>query len=127
MNSGDVIFWKGFSFEDGEKADKLLVIIGSLPDQSRLLLKTTSQTRSYRPDADGCHSDASVHRFKQYLAGFRIPTWIQFDPPIIRNIHDIKIAGVHTVFSLKPTDIQAIINCYKKSPDISDALLKYLK
>ena len=127
MNPGVVIFWKGFTFDDGEKSDKLLVVVGSLPDGARLMLKTTSQFRRWRPDPDGCHAEASVHRFKQYLAGFKIPTWVQFDPPIIYKLTEIQAAGAHVRFTLKPSDLQAIINCYKKSPDISDALVKYLK
>jgi hypothetical protein len=127
VNPGDVIFWKGFTFDDGGVSDKLLVVVGKKVAGDLLLIKTTSKARSYYPDADGCHSAKSVHRFKQYLAGFNIPTWVQFDPPIERTVAEIAAAGAHKLFSLKPSDLSAIRNCYKASPDISDALLEYLK
>ena len=125
MIPGRVIFWKNFSFDNGGVSDKLLVIVGKKSDGTILLLKTTSKARSYRPDPDGCHHAKSVHRFKQYLAGFKIPTWVQFDPPIIRDEVLIK-ASSHVVFDLKTSDLHAIVNCYKKSPEISDELLKFL-
>lgn len=125
MIPGRVIFWRDFSFDDGGVSDKLLVIVGTDGNGTRLMLKTTSQSRSYRPDADGCHFGSSVHRFKQYLGGFRIPTWVQFDPPIFRSEVEIKTSA-HILFTLKASDLNAIKNCYKKSPDISDALLKFL-
>lgn len=126
MNSGDVISWKKFIFPDGGTSNKLLVVIGKRIDGTLLLLKTTTQPRSYRPDLDGCHSAKSVHRFKQYLAGFNEPTWIQFDPPFEKVLADIQKAGANKIFTLKPTDLAAIRNCYKASPDISDALREYL-
>jgi hypothetical protein len=126
VKPGDVLSWKGFTFDDGGVSDKLLVIIGVGSAGDLLMLKTTSQTRHYRPDADGCHHDDSVHRFKAYLAGFRIPTWVQFDPPIIRAPAACQGAGAHILFSLKPSDLNAIVNCYRRSPDFSAALGKYL-
>lgn len=127
MKPGDVLFWKGFTFDDGGVSDKLLVVVGALAAGDLLMLKTTSQARHYRPDADGCHHDASVHRFKAYLAGFRIPTWVQFDPPIIRLPAACHTAGAHVLFTLKGSDLAAIINCYRRSPDFSSALAKFLR
>ena len=126
MSPGDVLSWKNFTYDDGERSDKLLVVVGECQDGTRLMLKTTSKAKRWRPDQDGCHHQESVHRFKQYLAGFRRPTWIVFDPPIIRAVEKITEAGAHRIFSLKPNDLSAITNCYKKSPDISEALLRYL-
>ncbi len=126
MKCGTVVFWKGFSFDDGEKSDKLLVVVGRAIDGRLLMLRTTSQPRAHRPDPDGCHSDASVFRFKQYLRGFTSPTWIQFDPPIIRTPQQVIDSAAEAVFELKLDDLCAIVNCYKNSPDISDALMNFL-
>lgn len=124
MNPGDVIFWPDFTFSDGGKSDKLLLVLAVRPtDSARFMLKTTSKALRYLAyDKDGCHSDGSVHRFKQYLAGFKIPTWVQFDPPIFRNTTQANTAGAHTVFTIKAADLRAVINCYKKSPDCSAKL-----
>ena len=127
MIRGDVLFWPRFTFDDGAQAHKLLVIVGSLANETRLMLKTTSKEHPWRPDRDGCHHEKSVHRFKQYLAGFDKPTWIQFDPPIIRSISEITNANAKTKFALKASDLSAVTNCYKKSSEISEYLLSYLK
>lgn len=123
MNPKDVVFWPGFSFDDGKKSDKLLVIVGARGEEARLLLKTTSQPSEYRPDQDGCHAADSVFRFKGNLGGFDTPTWVQFDPPFIYGKSHIR---GEVVFSLKDADLAAIINCYKKSQDIAPELLKFL-
>jgi len=126
VKPGAVIFWKGFSFDDSEKRDRLLVVVGSRSDGRLLMLRTTSQPRAHRPDSDGCHSEASVYRFKQCLGGFGSPTWIQFDPPILRTAQEVIDSAAQTLFELKLDDLRAIVNCYKKSPDISDALMNFL-
>ena len=126
MTPGNVIFWPSFSFDDGGTANKLLVVVGARGSQARLLFKTTSQARTSRPDNDGCHAAASVFRFKANLAGFDVPTWVQFDPGIVLNVDDMQGNGGRVMFSLRPVDLSAIINCYKKSEDISTELAKFL-
>jgi hypothetical protein len=123
VKPGDVVFWPQFRFEDGGyPSDKLLVIVGARGAHARLLLKTTSQPSSYRPDPDGCHVSSSVFRFNTNLAGFEKPTWVQFDPPCVLNADQIE---GRVMFTLKPPDLSAIINCYKKSDDISPELAKF--
>ena len=126
MNPKDVIFWPGFSFEDGGRSDKLLVVLGARGAEARLLLKTTSQPSAYRPDADGCHAVESVFRFKTNRAGFHVPTWVQFEMGAVENVTDMRGAGARVMFTLKETDFNAIVNCYKKSPDISPELAKFV-
>jgi len=126
VKRGDVVFWKGFSFDDGEKSDRLLVVVGSEIGGRLLLLKTTSQSSAHRPDVDGCHLDASVFRFKQNLGGFRSPTWIQFDPPIILTPQQVIENAPRVLFELQLDDLGAIVTCYKESLEISDALMAFL-
>lgn len=128
MKPGDVIFWPKFTFADGDSSDKLLVVLTiRQTDSARFMFKTTSQAKRYfKYDNDGCYAETSVHRFKQNLAGFNIPTWVQFDPPIFRNLTQANAEGAHTVFSLRENDLKAIINCYRKSPDCSEKLASLL-
>lgn len=127
MNPGDVVFWPSFSYEDGgAQTNKLLVVIGMRGQEARLLLKTTSQASAARPDNEGCHVAASVFRFKANLAGFKVPTWVQFDPGICVSVQEMKDAGARVMFKLKPADLSAVINCYKKSDDISPEFRKFL-
>jgi hypothetical protein len=126
VKRGAVVFWKNFSFDDGERPDKLLVVVGCGIDGRLLMLRTTNKPRARRPDPDGCHSDASVVRFKQYLEGFSSPTWIQFDPPIIRTPQQVIDSGAEVLFELNIDDLRAIVDCYKRSPEISDVLMTFL-
>ncbi len=126
MKRGTVVFWRDFSFDDGETSDKLLVVVGSGIDGRLLMLKTTLRPRVDRPDLDGCHSDAAVFRFKPYLGGFRCPTWVQFDPPIILTPQQVIGSAALPLFELKLADLRAVVNCYRKSPEISDALITFL-
>jgi len=126
VKRGTVIFWKNFSFDDGDKSDKLLVVVGNGIDGRLLMLKTTSQPRAHWANLDGCHSDASVFRLRQYLGGFRNPTWIQFDPPIIRTPQQVIDSAALPLFELKLDDLHAVVDCYRKSPEISDVLIAFL-
>jgi hypothetical protein len=125
MTPGTVLFWKDFTFDDGGQSDKLLIVVGGDARGYRLMLKTTSQPATHRPDHDGCHADHGVHRFKQYLGGFLKPTWVQFDTPIIKHIDVIRLKA-HRRFDLLPSDLNTIVNCYRKTDDISDVLSGYL-
>lgn len=128
MNPGDVIFWPNFTFTDGDQSNKLLVILAiRFTDAARFMIKTTSQGKWLTAyDKDGCHFAGSVHRFKQNLAGFKIPTWVQFDPPIFRSLEQMNAAGAHRIFTMRDNDFRAVINCYKKSDDCSDKLASHL-
>lgn len=126
MTIGDVLLWCQYKHPDGVMTDKLLVVIGQRSDGLWLMLQTTSKPRSYRPDSDGCHAEESVFRFKHYLGQFNSPTWVLYDPPVIRSETQINSAGAKVKFKLKNEDLRSITNCYKRSPEISDDLLRYL-
>lgn len=128
MNVGDVIFWPKFTFQDGHRSNKLLLILSvRASDDARFMIKTTSQEKWLtKYDKDGCHFEGSVHRFKQNLGGFQIPTWVQFDPPIFRNLGQMNAAGAQRLFTMRENDLRAVINCYKKSDDCSDKLASLL-
>lgn len=133
MNRGDVVFWKKYPFPDRgapqglAPSDKLFVVIGVDSDDGVLLFRATSQPRNDRPDEDGCHADFSVFRFNRHLARFRMPTWVQFEGFSIHEVREIKNAGAYVNFSLDHNDIQAIINCFKKSPELANWVLPYCK
>lgn len=131
MKRGDVLFWRKYPFVDGSAAhglapsDKLLVVIGTGQNGNILLFRTTSQVRIDRPGEDGCHSDSSVFRFNSYLGQFEKPTWVQFEQFLIHEEREIVNAGAKVIFSLASNDIQAIINCFKRSPELCNWLVEY--
>jgi len=126
VKRGDVIFWPMFRFGSEEASNKLLVIMGSDQKDNWLMFRTTSKERADRPDPHGCHADQSVYRFKDNLSKFDVPTWVQFEMEILRERREIENAGCQVKFSLTHEEIRAIINCYKKSPEVASWIAAYM-
>lgn len=130
MNPGSVLFYRNFTFEDGAQSDKLLVTLSPIVRDKILAVKTTSRQRK-RPLKDGCHPSGyeSVFTFNANQAGFKTTTWIILTPYIL-NVADLlqkRTSGdVSVKFELRTTDLRAIINCLKKSDDVSINHLSYL-
>ena len=57
---GCVFHWEGYQFEDGEKADKFLVIVGAKTGCNYLAVIATSQKkkRDYQP---GCNAERGYY------------------------------------------------------------------
>jgi hypothetical protein len=131
VKRGDVLLWRKYPFVDRNAehglapSDKLLVVIGTGQNGDILFFRTTSQARTDRPDGDGCHTESSVFRFNANLGGFEKPTWVQFEQFLIHEEREIVNAGARIIFSLASNDIQAIINCFKRSPELCNWLLEY--
>ena len=126
MKRGDVLYWPDFRYKDGgSPTAKLMLVAGVDKYKDALLYRTTSQGGGYRPDPEGCHADASVYRFKDKTQPFTIPTWIQFEDPYIRCITEIEKKGITVHFSLTEVQMQAVINCLKRSPEFAKYLADY--
>lgn len=131
MKRGDVLLWRKYPFQDESAShglapsDKLLVVVGADQNDCLLLFRATSKPRSDRPDQDGCHADASVYRFNTNLGHFEIPTWVQYEGYLLHERREVKNAGAHVIFSLERNDIQAIINCFKRSPELCNWHLEF--
>lgn len=120
MNLGDIVCWPMFQYGPEDASTKLLVVMGANENGEILFFKTTAQPSKYRPDGQGCHSDASVFKFNDpAYGGFDKPTWVQYDPPIIFTEREAKNKGAHVMFTLSQADFRAITNCYKGCADMS--------
>ena len=126
MKCGDVLFWPDFRYSDGGRPTaKLIVIAGIDKYNDALLYRTTSQSGSYRPDKEGCHPDDSVYRFRNSVKPFDMPTWVQFEDPYTESVADIQTKGIKVQFSLSDVQMQAIINCLKRSQEYAKWLGGY--
>ena len=105
---------------------KLLVVMGANDKDQLLMFRTTSQLRDDRPDPHGCHADQSVYRFKDDLEKFEVPTWVQFEQPVLREKREVINAKGNVIFTLGIESVRAIINCYKKSPEVANWVAAYM-
>jgi hypothetical protein len=131
MKRGDVIFWPLFPFEDEKSehklapSNKLLVVIGRDSGDCLMMFRVTSVERTDRPDPQGCHADYSVFRFKENRNKFEKPCWVQYEQPILKEEREVRNAKGHVIFSLTEEEVRAIINCFRKSPDLTNWLWEY--
>jgi hypothetical protein len=133
MRKGTVLFHPKFEFSNGETGKKYLIILNT-PDikksQPFLICKTTSQPKN-KPKEPGCHAEKNVYGIEANSDFFPKRTWVQFFE-IFEFNHDEFIKqhfelGLKVKAELKPQTINAIINCLKKSDDVSAYHLSLLK
>jgi hypothetical protein len=132
VKRGDVIFWRAFPFEDNSSqklapSNKLLVVMGANANDTLVMFRVTSQERDDRPDVDGCHHEQSVYRFNKNRNKFEKPCWVQYEMPIYCEQRELVNAKANVIFSLKDEEIRAVINCYKKSPELTNWVWDYCK
>jgi hypothetical protein len=125
MRKGTVLFHPKFEFSNGETGKKYLIILNT-PDikksQPFLICRTTSQPKN-KPKEPGCHAEKNVYGIEANSDFFPKRTWVQFFE-IFEFNHDEFIKqhfelGLQVNAELKPQTINAIINCVKKSDDVS--------
>ena len=130
MNKGTILFDKKFPFSDGNTGEKLIIILNVPKNkESFLVCRTTSKPQFYI-NKRGCYSDKNIYYIDANFDWFRKNTWIQFyelteiDNASFLNNHfkgNLEIKGC-----LRTETIQAIINCIKKSEDVSNYHMRLL-
>lgn len=130
MVPGTIIYWKRFPYPDGDNSDKLLFVV-SLPRNSvHLLFKTTSRDHGLRSHKEGCQSENGLYFFPKGRFWFRADTWVLLYDCLelpIEQIHGAFAANeAHIMHYLDKPLVAAVINCFKKTDDISKLHLWYL-
>lgn len=120
---GDLVFWKGFQFEDGGASDKLLIILGAKAGQNLIALLTASKSRGRNP-TPGCTGFADYFFISAGgRDGFHLDTWVETYRPVEmeRKEADRGIADgtVTLVRTLRLELVNEIRNCLKLSRDIT--------
>ena len=128
MKCGTVLFHSDFQFLDGDHADKRLVVLNAPTfGQPYLCCKTTSKPRF--PDREGCHSSHNLYVLNPCPC-FKLKTWVQFHE--IYELDAVELLQRHAsgqvreVGELPPETGRAIVNCVKRSDDISPYQLSFL-
>ena len=131
MKKGTVFLHKNYQFPDGGIADKFFIIINNpVPNDPILTCKTTSKQDS-RPHSEGCHYVENVYVLRENDDFFRLRTWVQFYILYRFNHNELSRlennGEVIRMAELRPQTISAIVNCVKKSEDISFYDLELIK
>lgn len=131
MKPGDVLFHKDYKFDDGDTSDKLLIVLAAAPPHEVMVVLTTSQQHR-RELRDGCHTcpAQSYFTFNANLGGFKKTTWVLLTPRLmfVRALElKINSGQVKPVLALRDVDLRSVVNCLKKSDDVSPFHLSLLK
>lgn len=133
MRQGTVLFHPSFQFANGEIGRKYLIILNT-PDIEKsepfLFCKTTSQPQN-KPNTSGCHAGKNLYCIEANSDFFPKRTWVQFFE-IFEASHNEFIKqhfalGLQVKAELKLETISAIINCIRRSDDVSAYHLSLLK
>ena len=123
MHKGTILYHQAFQFQNGEVSKKLLIILNApQKDEPYLCCKTTSKQK-YNIDREGCHSSKNIYVINPNTDWFKEKTWVQFHElyefeasKFLKDHFDGKLEVKGT---LKANTIAAIINCVKRSEDVS--------
>lgn len=130
MIPGSVVFYKDFTFHNGQQADKLLIILNSGSNKPYIVIRTTSQSHSTRPADEGCRHERGYYFIPQKKGPFRKDTWVLLYEPYVIDASKFlkaKFSGQANIsIYLEENLLRAIINCFKKSQDCSEYHLSLL-
>lgn len=123
MQSGTILFHKGFVFADGAVADKFLIVLGGTASHL-IVTKTTSNGARYRID-HGCQAGNRFPAFLLTLGCCCLPknTWIclgDFYELAIAELHSKMFSGdVYRFGTLSPDLTRDVQVCAAGCDDIS--------
>lgn len=124
MNRGTVFHHTNFKFKDGEMGSKLIVILNQRSGADPFLCCKTTSKIKFGMDKEGCYHTRNIHVIKK--PPFNVMTWVQFDPVSVFEFSVEQLLNdclqhkyIQVIGILDEPDINAIVNCFKKSEDIS--------
>lgn len=131
MSKGNIFHFPDFVFHDGAHGDKLMVVLNE-PQENEpyLMCKTTSQTR-YGITTEGCRSDLSL--FVTSRKPLNVKTWILFGSSAVYEFSQNDInekllsCEIRKIGCFEISVINSIVNCFKRSDDISKYHLQLLR
>lgn len=123
MKKGSILYHEKFKFRNGERGEKLLVLLNTpkLPSEPYLFCKTTSKQNG-KPRSPGCHPSFSLFFIPGGIEFFTKDTWLQlyeiypFD--VASVLQDSLTKQLIEMGSLKSNTIRDLMNCISKIRDI---------
>jgi hypothetical protein len=131
MDKGTILYHRAFEFKDGEIGQKLLIVLNTPQnDAPYLCCKTTSKIK-YGIEKEGCHSSKNIYVLNPVAQCFKEKTCVQFHEIYEFDNHSFLKAHFKGELDVKgklpEPIINAVVNCVKKSDDISQYHLQLLK
>ncbi len=131
VSVGCIFHWTEYTFSDGEKADKYFVMVGVRAGCNYLAVIATSKQRKRKFDP-GCHPEEGYYHIPGGKKDwFPKDTWLLIAEPIeIKPSEFLKRVITDKAIALKGNLRQyianAIRNCLKRCPDVSELHLSLL-
>ena len=131
MDRGTILYHRAFEFKDGEIGQKLLIILNTPQNEAPYLCCKTTSKSKYGLEKEGCYSNKNIYVLIPSPQCFKEKTWVQFhelyefDSRLFLQAH---FRGELDIKGMLPEQItNAVVNCVKKSEDISKYHLSLLK
>ncbi len=123
MQRGTVLLHEKFEFENGDIGKKFLIVLNNPAQNDPHLVCPTTSQRGNRPDMEGCHPGKGVLVLRAGYDFFKLQTWVQFyriyEKDANAFLQDHFKGRLNIKANLRDQTIRSIVNCIKKSPDIS--------
>ncbi len=133
MNKGTIFFHKKFEFRDGEIGRKLLILLNN-PEIKKnipvLVCRTTSNPKN-KPFKRGCYDTKNLFMIPAKHDFFDSDTWVLLHEIFefkAEDLLNLRFKGYLEILAiLREQTINEIINCIRKTQDVSSYHLKILK
>ena len=125
MTKGSILFHHSFKFKDGEKGEKLLVVLNipNLQNNEPYLVCRTTSKEGKRKRRPACDIDQSTFFIPEGDASFPSDTWLQLYeiyPINAQSLLNDRNDGQLDVLDQLPEEItRQLMNCIKNMVDIS--------
>lgn len=131
MDKGTILYHRAFQFKDGEIGQKLLIILNAPQNADPCLCCKTTSKQKYNLEKEGCYNNKNIYVLNSSPNCFPVKTWVQFHELYEFDNHSFLQAHYKGDLDIKgklPVNIiNAIVNCIRKSEDISNHYLMLLK
>ena len=134
MDKGTIFNHLNIKYKDGEFGNKYLIILNNQKGNDPYLCCKTTSVQKYGIEREDCHFNHNIFLLNIKKEPFYKKTWVQFDPNSVFEFSPLellqnKFKGNIKVFEgvLSIPIVNGIVNCFKKSQDISrywESLLK---